>query len=147
MPKGPRLFSVLMVSASFALLFPGNAAPVGSDPCDSCQDGIGGGGIGHSFQGPGALFLGPGHISWSRGSCAAYHVGCMITRGLDPNDAEEVVLKGDPSEVRKLLEKNGEFVTLNVARSAIQIRDCDGHLIRHVTIPLDLTMQLADVAS
>jgi hypothetical protein len=83
---------------------------------------MGGGGLGHSFQSPGALFHGPGHSDWLPGSCAGHHTGCEI--GL--LEIEEMLRNADVDALRELMESRSTHVKYSAATGLLEILDCDG---------------------
>ncbi len=108
--------------------------------CDFCQDSQGGGGgWGHSFQSPGAQFETPGHFAWLPGQCGDMHDVCNPE---EQAQLEENLKAQDGIALRALLRAHPDIFSVNAARAAIQVADCDGHLMAHFPISAELAQEL-----
>lgn len=106
-------------------------------PCDFCQDVEGGGGWGHSFQSPGALFDKTyAHSGWSAGICGDYHGGCEPEEddALDLLAIEQIVNEGDIAAIDFLFAELPARVQFVPERGAIQLRGCGGRIVAHIVL-------------
>jgi hypothetical protein len=99
---------------------------------------LGGGGWGHSFQSPGALFedYGDPHIAWRPGTCGGYHTACEeYDDALEELDALEFAIAvGDAETVASALERYPHVLHYNESRMAIQFTNCGGEIAAHLPV-------------
>jgi hypothetical protein len=82
------------------------------------------------------------------GTCASRHgpegCGAAMLRLPEFRDLDDAVRMGREGEVRQLATAYRSQIELNVSRSALQVRDCEGQLIAHLPLPqpmLDALME------
>lgn len=108
----------------------------GPEDCALCQDFEGGGGWGHSFQSPGALFdKAFAHPEWRPATCGTYHTTtpCGISDAM-MQDLRDASRWGDMPRLRALVAARPTRIQLVKSRHAVQVSDCDGHIVAHLAI-------------
>jgi len=132
-----KSLSIVIGLLTLGLSATASAAAAQAPPCAFCQDMEGGGGWGHSFQSPGALFDRTyEHAGWGPGICGDYHGGCEPEEENDVDllAIEQIVNGGDFEVITILLKELPAWVQFVPQRGAIQLRGCGGRIVAHIVL-------------
>lgn len=111
--------------------------------CGKCEDASGGGGFGHSFQDPGALFacVPNCHVDWVAGICFDNHPGCGETHD-EFLELQAVAETEDPEILGGFLRENADHVRFNRDRMALQAIGCGDRVVAQVPVKEELARGL-----
>lgn len=76
----------------------------------------------------------PGHTTWYTKGCVYYHLSCEEQDGPTIADVHAIVEAAETEPLQQLLQAYPASVSLNAARSSIQVRNCQGVLVANLPL-------------